>query len=96
MLFSFNHIFSTSSSRRRLTSDQPNVLATDRSSFSSNVSNVFLQFKDSTWEWPFMREPDLMLKYSTSMSVIVFITILLMQILNNPLVLYVQYFRIIS
>lgn len=56
----------------------------DRASFSSNVSTVLLLFKDSKWEWSYMREPDFMLKYSTFMCLAVLIGIIGIQALNNP------------
>lgn len=77
---SFNHIFSN---RRRDTDDH---IESDRSSFSSNVSTVLLRFKDRKWEWSYMREPDLMLKYSTFMCLAVLIGIVAIQAFNNPLV----------
>lgn len=69
------------SGRRRYTDDN---LENERASFSSNVSTVLLRFKDSKWEWSYMREPDLMLKYSTFMCLAVLIGIIGIQTLNNP------------
>lgn len=75
---SFNHLFS---SRRRDSNEDTEY---DRSSFSSKVSTILLRFRNKKWEMSFLREHDLMLKYSTFMCFIVFIGIIVAQALNNP------------
>lgn len=75
---SFNHLFS---SRRRDSNEDSEY---DRSSFSSKVSTILLRFRNKKWEMSFLREQDLMLKYSTFMCFIVFIGIIVAQTLNNP------------
>lgn len=76
--FSFNHLFS---SRRR---DSCEDAEYERSSFNSKVSTILLRFRNKKWEMSFLREQDLMLKYSTFMCFIVFIGIIVVQALNNP------------
>ncbi|KFB36670.1 AGAP007631-PA-like protein [Anopheles sinensis] len=48
-----------------------------------NMSPFFMCFENKRWELSYLREPDLMLKYSVLMSFIVFVCILLIQILND-------------
>lgn len=76
---SFNHIFSNSTfGKGRKDSNQ-----LERASFNSNVSTILLYFKEKKWEWSFMREPDLMLKYSTLLGLFVFLIILIIHTINN-------------
>lgn len=49
----------------------------------NKVSRVFLMFENKKWEWKFLNEPDLMLKYSVLMSCVVLITIFGIQVLNR-------------
>ena len=49
----------------------------------NKVSKVFLMFENKKWEWKFLNEPDLMLKYSVLMSCVVLITIFGIQVLNR-------------
>lgn len=88
MKFSFSHIFGQHRSmRQRLTSTNSENIRPSynkRKSFSSNVSTIFMRFRDLRWEWSFMKEPDLMLKYSTLMGFIVFLGILVIQATNSP------------
>lgn len=77
-LSSFNHIFSNSTFGGRKDSNQ-----LERASFNSNVSTILLYFKEKKWEWSYMREPDLMLKYSTLLGLFVFLIILTIQTMNN-------------
>lgn len=49
----------------------------------NKVSKVFLTFENRKWEWKFLNEPDLMLKYSVLMSCVVLITIFGIQVLNR-------------
>lgn len=74
---SFHNLFSS----RRFIDDHEEG---ERPSFSSNVSTVLLRFKDKRWECSYMKEPDLMLKYSTFMCLAVLIGIIGIQALNNP------------
>lgn len=76
---SLKNIFKCRTFHRRLTDENP-----ERQSFSSNVSTFFLRFKDKTWEFSFMREPDLMLKYSTFLGLVVFLGIFIIQIIDGP------------
>lgn len=48
------------------------------------VSPVFLNFRTLKMEWKFWREPDLMLKYSVLMSFIIYLSVISIQIINNP------------
>lgn len=82
MLFnfvSFNNLFSS----RRRDSDCDDA-EYERSYFSSKVSTILLRFRNKKWEMSFLREQDLMLKYSTFMCFVVFIGIIVAQALNNP------------
>lgn len=76
-IFSFNHIFSNTGGGRKDSSQL------ERTSFNSNVSTVLLYFKERKWECSYMREPDLMLKYSTLLGLFVFLIILIIQTMNN-------------
>lgn len=93
---SFSHIFAQRrSSRTPLTknddsSGRPSY--SKRKSFSSNVSTIFMRFRVLRWEWSFMKEPDLMLKYSTLMGFLVFIGILVIQATNSPYVKPMSFF----
>lgn len=83
---SFNDILSTMSRSHRTISQELNISEVGgRVSSGSNnvVSTMFLCFNDRSWEWSYMREPDLMLKYSTLMGFVMFVTILSMQTLNG-------------
>lgn len=82
--FSFHNLFSS-----RRYSDNA-----ERPSFSSHVSTVLLRFKDKRWECSYMKEPDLMLKYSTFMCLAVLIGIIGIQALNNPWVNFWQIFTV--
>ncbi|XP_052873857.1 adenylyl cyclase X E [Anopheles cruzii] len=53
-----------------------------------NMSPCFMCFENSRWELSYLREPDLMLKYSVLMSFIVYVCILLIQILNEASGIY--------
>ncbi|XP_055628453.1 adenylyl cyclase X E [Toxorhynchites rutilus septentrionalis] len=72
--FQFNKIFSTS---HQTTNDVSNDLRLD------NISTFFMLFETKHWEWSFMKQPDLMLKYSVLMSFAVFICIFSIQVFNN-------------
>lgn len=48
------------------------------------VSPIFLNFRSFKMEWKFLREPDLMLKYSVLMSFIIYLSVISIQIINNP------------
>lgn len=78
LLYSFNHLFSN---RRR---DSCEDTEYEQSSFSSKVSTILLRFRNTKWELSFLREQDLMLKYSTFMCFIVFLGIAVSQAFNNP------------
>lgn len=85
-VFSFSNLFA---SRRRESDEEHDY---ERPSFGSNVSTILLLFRDHKWELSFMKEPDLMLKYSTFMCFFVFIGIVIVQALNNPYVESIQTF----
>ncbi|EAT43379.1 AAEL005177-PA [Aedes aegypti] len=53
-----------------------------------NLSTFFMCFENKRWEWLFMKEPDLMLKYSVLMSFIVFVCIFLTQVLDKASGIY--------
>ncbi|XP_062552165.1 adenylyl cyclase X E isoform X2 [Armigeres subalbatus] len=88
--FQFNKIFST----RRDTLQQQTSSTPYYSNGSTNNENIndsrldnlstfFMCFENKRWEWLFMKEPDLMLKYSVLMSFIVFVCIFLIQVLDK-------------
>lgn len=79
--FSFNNIIS---SRRRDSNDGDDDAEDERSSFSSKISPILLRFRNRKWEFSFLHEQDLMLKYSTFMCFVTFIGIIVSQALNNP------------
>ncbi|XP_055538155.1 adenylyl cyclase X E [Wyeomyia smithii] len=84
--FQFNKIFSTS---RSLTHHTTLNTTSNFNRYSNgdsrldNISPFFMCFGEKRWEWPYMKEPDLMLKYSVLMSFIVFLCIFIIQVLNN-------------
>ncbi|XP_039448978.1 adenylyl cyclase X E-like isoform X1 [Culex pipiens pallens] len=85
--FQFNKIFSTSQVTPTTTTASSYCNAYKRNDVDSdhrldNLSPFFMCFENKRWEWPFMKEPDLMLKYSILMSFIVFICIFTVQLLN--------------
>jgi hypothetical protein len=49
----------------------------------NKISRVLLKFSDPKWEWPFLNQPDLLLKYSVFMSCVVLGTIFSIQVLNK-------------
>ena len=49
----------------------------------NNISTAFLCFENKKWEILFLQERDLMLKFSVLMSLLVYITIVGIQILNK-------------
>lgn len=49
------------------------------------LSLVFLCFKEKQYELSFLREPDCMLKYSALMGLIMFLMIIGIQVISNPL-----------
>lgn len=89
-IYRFNKIFST----RRDTLQQQTSSTPYYSNGSTNNENIndsrldnlstfFMCFENKRWEWLFMKEPDLMLKYSVLMSFIVFVCIFLIQVLDK-------------
>lgn len=65
--------------RARLTEDEM-----EERNFRNNVSTFLLMFKDYRWEMLFLREPDVLLKYSIIIAFIVFVGILMVQGINRP------------
>lgn len=50
----------------------------------NQLSKIMLQFQGNPkWEWPFLNETDLLLKYSMLMSFVVLIVIFIIQVLNR-------------
>lgn len=50
----------------------------------NQLSKIMLQFEGNLkWEWPFLNETDLLLKYSMLMSFVVLIVIFIIQVLNR-------------
>lgn len=83
-VFSFNNIFGAVFRGHLPNHEIGNSDSMARSSAASNVvSTMCLCFHDPSWEWAYMCEPDLMLKYSTLMGFVMFVAILLMQTLNG-------------
>lgn len=87
IIYRFNKIFSTSQVTPTTTTASSYCNAYKRNDVDSdhrldNLSPFFMCFENKRWEWPFMKEPDLMLKYSILMSFIVFICIFTVQLLN--------------
>lgn len=84
-------------SSRKIHRQQPTAIYYGRDSFSeceesfgyraknmNDISKLFLRFKkNSKWEWPFLNQADLLLKYSMVMSFIVLMTIFGIQALNE-------------
>ncbi|XP_021695355.1 adenylate cyclase type 2 isoform X2 [Aedes aegypti] len=93
--FQFNKIFSTS---RHTIQHQSSALPYYSNSYTNNdtisdsrldnLSTFFMCFENKRWEWLFMKEPDLMLKYSVLMSFIVFVCIFLTQVLDKASGIY--------
>lgn len=53
----------------------------------NQLSKVMMKFRgNAAWEWPFLNEADLLLKYSMLMSCVVLMTIFAIQVLNRALV----------
>ncbi|XP_058829866.1 adenylyl cyclase X E-like isoform X2 [Topomyia yanbarensis] len=82
--FQFNKIFSTARlhSHHSTVTHYPNGY-TNNDHRLDNISPFFMCFENKRWEWPYSKEPDLMLKYSVLMSFIVFICIFSIQVFNN-------------
>ncbi|GAB0100963.1 Adenylate cyclase [Sergentomyia squamirostris] len=75
--FHFNKIFSGDKNRRQTEVDlEKNQL--------TSLSMIFLCFKDRHDEWPFLNEPDHLLKYSILAVFIIYLLVLGIQILNQP------------
>ncbi|XP_054735475.1 adenylyl cyclase X E [Anastrepha obliqua] len=55
----------------------------DGQKFRSNITSIFLFFKDCRWEIMFMKQPDIMLKYSVLVSYITLLCTNLMQAVNS-------------
>lgn len=49
----------------------------------NKISPVLLRFSHRKWEWLFLNQPDILLKYSVLMSCIVLVTIFAIQVLNQ-------------
>jgi hypothetical protein len=50
----------------------------------NQLSKIALRFQGNPkWEWPFLNESDLLLKYSMLMSFVVLMTIFIIQVLNR-------------
>lgn len=49
----------------------------------NKISKVLLRFGNPKWEWPFLNQLDLLLKYSVVMSLSVLLTIFAVQVLNQ-------------
>jgi len=47
------------------------------------ISSIFLFFSKRPWEMSFFNQPDMMLKYSVLMGFVVFLSIVVIQILND-------------
>ncbi|XP_020717868.1 adenylate cyclase type 8 isoform X2 [Ceratitis capitata] len=63
---------------KRLTQDEM-----EEQIFRSNITSVFLFFKDWRWELMFMKQPDFMLKYSVLVSYITLLCAFIMQAVNT-------------
>jgi len=48
------------------------------------ISKIMLGFENPKWEWAFLNQPDLLLKYSVLMSFVVLLIIFAIQLLNIP------------
>lgn len=70
--------------RTRLTEDEM-----EERNFRNNVSTILLMFKDYRWEYLYLREPDVLLKYSIIIAFIVFVGILFIQGINRPWVYFI-------
>ncbi|XP_059613279.1 adenylyl cyclase X E-like isoform X2 [Phlebotomus argentipes] len=75
--FHFNKIFSGSKGRRQTEIDLEKRQLT-------SLSMIFLCFKNRSDEWPFLNEPDHLLKYSILAGFIVYMLVFGIQILNQP------------
>ncbi|XP_037931308.1 adenylyl cyclase X E isoform X2 [Teleopsis dalmanni] len=64
---------------KRLTQDEM-----EEQSFRSNITSLGLFFKDWRWEFLYLNEPDVMLKYSILFGFITFLAIVAMQAVNEP------------
>ncbi|XP_055841976.1 adenylyl cyclase X E [Episyrphus balteatus] len=64
---------------KRLTQDEM-----EEQTFRSNVTTICLFFKDWRWEFMYMIEPDVMLKYSILIGFITYFGILSIQAINQP------------
>lgn len=49
----------------------------------NKISRVLLRFGDPKWEWSFLNQSDVLLKYSVFMSCVVLVTIFAIQVLNK-------------
>lgn len=49
----------------------------------NKISKFLLRFGQMKWEWPFLNQPDLLLKYSVFMSFVVLLMIFSIQVLNQ-------------
>lgn len=49
----------------------------------NKISTPLLRFGNPKWEWPFLNQADLLLKYSVLMSTVVLLTIFAVQVLNQ-------------
>lgn len=49
----------------------------------NKISTILLRFGKPKWEWPFLNQSDLLLKYSVLMSAVVLLAIFSVQMLNQ-------------